>query len=195
MPGLCCRNGDCGALNIAARPSEPGTLGGGDDDNVNGNDIDDDNAGASHFTNTDVERRRVLGKGVLTESSSSGSATSWQGLGIGSSATLSAADTLDCADPAEDAEEARLRELEDTEDFLAAPSAFAVRPPPPPPLPLPPAQLPPPLPPPEVPLRCSALQRIFIEFSVRPGNLAAIWLHLLPSLACVSTMILSSSGV
>lgn len=34
-----------------------------------------------------------------------------------------------------------------------------------------------------VPLRCSALQRILIEFSVRPGSRPAIWLHLFPSRA------------
>lgn len=70
-------------------------------------------------------------------------------------------------------------------DFLAGRDEAGTDLPPPPPLF-------PPLPPPGVPFRRSALQRILMLFSVRPGRRAAMRLHLLPSSACVSMMIWSS---
>lgn len=75
-------------------------------------------------------------------------------------------------------------------DFLAGPGDPGSDFPPPPP---------PPPPPLFAPLgetfRRSALQRILMLFSVRPGRRAAMRLHLLPSSACVSMMIWSSFSV
>lgn len=103
------------------------------------------------------------------------------------SAKQSAADAHEDAETPEDADaadEVRLREADAEDDFLLARGELGrVWPPLPLLFPLP------------LPLRCSALQRILMEFSVRPGSRAAIWLHLLPRRACVSTMILSSSGL
>lgn len=152
------RNGACRVLNVVPVLGESLI----DDD-------DDDNGvmSTSTFGATSKEQR----SGVRGEDSwySGGASPASDG---DRSPKLSAADANEDAETTEDADaadEARLREADAEEDFLLARGELgSVWPPLPLLLPLP------------LPLRCSALQRILMEFSVRPGSRAAIWLHLLP---------------